>query len=129
MPSGAPNHSIDNRSGGAAGSGESRQATPVFLENPMADIQLSSQLFQDIQQAVQRQDPQADQAVVMQYLAAVMGYMLGSQQDMPAEDRDALMDELCGFARHVYGDLAQRQPQRTQRPAGQAFGYWIPSKK
>jgi len=95
----------------------------------MADIQLSSQLFQDIQQAVQRQDPNADQAVVMQYLAAVMGYMLGSQRDMRAEDRDALMDELCAFAHHVYGDLVQRQEQDTQRATGQAFGYWIPPKK
>lgn len=95
----------------------------------MADIQLSSQLFQDIQQAVQRQDPQADQAVVMQYLAAVMGYMLGSQRSMPAGERDALMDELCDFARHVYGDLAQAQQQQAQKPAGQAFGYWVPPKK
>ena len=100
-----------------------------FQEDSVADIQLSSQLFQDIQQAVQRQDPQADQAVVMQYLAAVMGYMLGNQRDMPAADRDALMDELCGFAHHVYGDLVQRQQQQTQRPAGQALGYREPPKK
>lgn len=100
-----------------------------FQENTVADLQLSSQLFQDIQQAVQRQDPQADQVVVMQYLAAVMGYMLGNQRDMPAADRDALMDELCGFAHHVYGDLVQRQQPQTQRPAGQAFGYWEPPKK
>jgi len=95
----------------------------------MADIQLSSQLFQDIQQAIQRQDPKADQAAVMQYLAAIMGYMLGSQRDMDPRDSDALMDELCGFARHVYGDLVQSQQQQAQRSAGQAFGYWIPPKK
>jgi hypothetical protein len=94
----------------------------------MADIQLSSQLFQDIQQAVQRQDPDADQGVVMQYLAAVMGYLLASQRDMPAGERDAFMDELCGFARHVYQDVAQQQAQ-ARRPAGQAFGYWIPPTK
>ena len=94
----------------------------------MADIQLSSQLFQDIQQAVQRQHPEADQGVVMQYLAAVLGYMLGSQRDMPAADRDAFMDELCGFARHVYEDLAQRQQQQTQVASAPAFGYWIPPK-
>ena len=94
----------------------------------MADIQLSSQLIQDIQQAVRRQDPDADQGTVMQYLAAVMGYMLGSQRDMPAADREAYMDELCGFARHVYGDLAQRQQQQAQAPSAQAFGYWTPPK-
>lgn len=96
----------------------------------MADIQLSSQLFQDIHQAVRQQDPQADDAVVMQYLAAVMGYMLGSQRDMPDAEREAYLDELCGFARHVYDDLAQRQRQRQQQQqqvaSGQAFGYWHP---
>ncbi len=95
----------------------------------MADIQLSSQLFQDIQQAVQRQDPEANPVVVVQYLAAVMGYMLGSQRDMRAEDRDALLEELCAFAHHVYGDVVQREQQQAQRPAGQAFGYWIPPEK
>ncbi|MGB5640572.1 MAG: hypothetical protein WBM63_15750 [Sedimenticolaceae bacterium] len=97
----------------------------------MADIQLSSQLFQDMTQAVLRQDPQADQAVVMQYLAAVMGYMLGSQREMQEADRDALMEELCGFTHHVYGDVVRQQQQQKQQqpPSGNAFGYWTPPKK
>lgn len=95
----------------------------------MADIQLSSQLFNDIQQAVQRQDPDADQGVVMQYLAAVMGYMLGSQRDIATAERDAFMDELCAFARDVYQDLAQRKTEQARPPGGQAFGYWIPPDK
>lgn len=94
----------------------------------MADIQLSSQLFQDIQQAVLKQEPEADQGVVLQYLAAVMGYMLGNQRDMQPEDREAFMDELCGFARHVYIDLTSREQQQPAAPAGQAFGIWEPSK-
>jgi len=95
----------------------------------MADIQLSSQLFQDVQQAVQRQDPSADQAVVMQYLAAMLGYMLGSQRGMQATERDAFMDELCAFARHVYDDLAQRQQAAAPVASEQAFGYWEPPAK
>ena len=95
----------------------------------MSDIQLSSQLFQDMQQAVQRQVPDADQGVVLQYLAAVMGYMLGSQRNMSAAARDEFLEELCGFARHVYQDVSQQQQQQQQAPAasGQAFGYWEPS--
>ena len=81
----------------------------------MADIQLSSQLFQDIQQAVERQEPGADQGVVMQYLAAVMGYLLGSQKDMSDADRDAYLDELFGFAKHVVGDVSQRHAPRCHR--------------
>lgn len=94
----------------------------------MADIQLSTQLFQDIQQAVERQEPGADQGVVMQYLAAVMGYLLGSQRDMSQTDRDAYMEELCGFARHVVSDVSQRQQPQQQAPSGQAFGIWEPPK-
>jgi hypothetical protein len=92
----------------------------------VAEIQLSSQLFQDIQEAVKRQVPDADQGTVMQYLAAVMGYMLGSQHSMPAGDRDEFMDELCGFARHVYMDVVGQQQQRANPPSGPAFGYWKP---
>ena len=98
----------------------------------MADIQLSSQLFQDIQQAVQRQDPNADPGVVMQYLAAIMGYMLGSQASWSDSEREAYLDELCAFARHVYGDVSaqqQQQPQQPAAPSGQAFGYWHPPKQ
>ena len=47
---------------------------------------------------------------------------------MDVEERDAFMDELCGFARHVYQDLAQREQQQGRAPAGQAFGYWVPPK-
>jgi hypothetical protein len=69
---------------------------------------------------------------VLQYLAAVMGYMLGSQRDMQPKDREEFMDELCGFARHVYIDLTSReqqpQPQQPAAPAGQAFGIWEPAK-
>jgi hypothetical protein len=94
----------------------------------MADIQLSSQLFEDIQQAVQRQQPEADQGMVMQYLAAVMGYMLGSQRGVPAAEREAFMDELCAFARHVYDDVTARERAQATPPTGQAFGYWEPSR-
>ncbi len=93
----------------------------------MADIQLSSQLFQDIQQAVARQHPDADAGVVMQYLAAVMGYMLGNQQQMDDAAKQAFLDELCGFARHVVDDMARSQ-QQQQAAAANAFGIWEPSR-
>jgi hypothetical protein len=97
----------------------------------VADIQLSSQLFQDIQDAVQRQAPDADPGTVMQYLAAVVGYMLGSQSGMPDADREGFLDELCGFTRHVYMDVVQQQQQqqRASQATGEAFGYWEPPPK
>lgn len=94
----------------------------------MADIQLSSQLFQDIQQAVSRQHPDADQGTVMQYLAAVMGYLLANQRQMDAAEKAAFLDDLCGFARHVVEDVA-RGEQQQQAAQAQAFGYWEPPKQ
>jgi hypothetical protein len=91
----------------------------------MADIQLSSQLFQDIQQAVERQQPNADPGTVMQYLAAVTGYLLGSQGQLSEQQREEYADELFAFTRHVAGDVAGRQTQR-QAPAQEAFGHWEP---
>lgn len=93
----------------------------------MADIQLSSQLFQDIQEAVNRQHPNADAGVVMQYLAAVMGYMLGNQQQMDDAQKQAFLDDLCGFAHHVVDDLKKSQ-QQQQAAASNAFGIWEPNK-
>ncbi|MEN8174266.1 MAG: hypothetical protein ABFS23_00795 [Pseudomonadota bacterium] len=95
----------------------------------MAGIQLSQQLFDDIQQAVLRQEPEAekDQGLVMQYLAALIGYQLGNQ-DLPREHKDAFLEELTGFVRHVYEDTQARTEERQRSQASQAFGYWVPSK-
>jgi len=93
----------------------------------MADIQLSSQLFQDIQEAVAKQHPDADTGIVMQYLAAVCGYMLGSERNMDKAAKDDFLKELCGFAEHVYNDLQSRQEQQAAT-AKSAFGYWHPPK-
>jgi len=92
----------------------------------MADIELSSQLLQDIQAAVQRQQPDADHDMVMQYLAAVMGYLVGSNSQFSAAQRTEFLDDLCAFARHVASDVvAQHQaPAQTQQES--AFGYWDP---
>ena len=62
----------------------------------MSDIQLSPELFQRIQQAIIEQEPEAqqDSGVMMQYLAALMGYILGSQQGMPSRTKEEFMEEL-----------------------------------
>jgi len=97
----------------------------------MADIQLSPQLFKDIQQAVETQHPGADTGVVMQYLAAVTGYLLGNDKGMEKAAKDQMMEELCAFSQHVYSDLQSRHQQAAAAPpvAGNAFGYWNPPKK
>ncbi len=94
----------------------------------MADIQLSSQLFHDIQAAIETQHPGADELVIMQYLAAVMGYLAGSQESATSPgDRDELMNQLCDFARHVQLDVSNSR-QRPAEPA-EAFGIWEPDRQ
>ena len=64
----------------------------------------------------------------MQYLAAVMGYMLGGQENLDDQQRSEYMDELCGFARHVLDDVTAQNQQRQQAASASAFGYWDPKK-
>lgn len=94
----------------------------------MADIQLSAQLFDDIQQAVERQQPGADHGVTLQYLAAVTGYFLGNQTHLSGEQRAAFLDELCAFARHVADDVGERRREREGAAQQSAVGYWEPPK-
>jgi len=95
----------------------------------MAEIQLSNQLFQDIMQAVDRQHPGADNGLVLQYLAAVTGYLLGSERNLPAEEKETYFQQLCEFADRVYRDVQAQQQQPPRPPAGDAFGYWEPPQK
>ena len=91
----------------------------------MSEIELSGQLLQDVQQAVLRHRPDADPGVIMQHLAAVVGYLLAQQRGLSDEDRRGYLDELCAFARHVVDDALERQRRQL---AVKAFGYWTPPK-
>ncbi len=99
----------------------------------MSDIQLSGELMHDVQDAVRKHAPDADMGEVMQYLAAVMGYMLGNHTSDLAVKSD-YMEQLNGFARQVMEEsherVQQHQKAAAPRPASndEAFGYWTPSR-
>lgn len=95
----------------------------------MSGIQLSQELFDGLRHVVVRQSPEAgeDDGVLMQYLAAAMGYMLAGQ-DVDTQRKRAFLDELLEFARHVYEDAEQRVQARRQAESASAFGYWEPPK-
>ena len=95
----------------------------------MSGIQLSPELIDSLRQAVVRQSPEAvdDDGVLMQYLAAVTGYLLGGQS-IDSNRKKAFLDELVAFLRQVFEDTDRRfQAQRQEQSAG-AFGYWNPGK-
>ena len=95
----------------------------------MSGIQLSQELFDGLRHVVARQSPEAreDDGVVMQYLAAAVGYMLAGQQIDTARKREFL-DELLAFSRHVFDDTEQHIQARRQARSTSAFGYWEPPK-
>ncbi len=98
----------------------------------MADIQLSHQLLQDMQATVERYHEGADPAVTLQYLAAVMGYMLASQPQIDARQQQQYLEDLCEFAKKVHSDVSSQQRQEQQQPpagaAQSAYGVWEPGK-
>ena len=95
----------------------------------MAEIQLSPQLLNEMHETVVRHHPGADASMVLQYLAAIMGYSLASQAQFGIEQQRQFLEDLCEFARSVHSDVSaeQQQAQQSAPPAGQsAFGIWEP---
>jgi hypothetical protein len=93
----------------------------------MSEIKLSPRLFDDVQQAVIRHDAAAadDVGLLLQYLGAVTGYMLGSQQ-FGRQHKEAFLRELSGFVHHVMDDTDKKLQSAPPPSAGGAFGYWEP---
>jgi hypothetical protein len=93
----------------------------------MDQIKLSDRLIDDLQAVLIAEDEHAkDPYVTMQYLAAIMGYLVGKQGINTERKQDVLTD-LSAFAKHVMGDIDQTIQKRTQQAgASEAFGIWRP---
>ncbi len=91
----------------------------------MADLKLSQQLIDNIQQVLIQADPEAQAPTVsLQYLSAITGILLGSQ-NIAKEQKDEYLDELHAFSKHVLDDVCKPKPMAPA--AGNAFGTWKPS--
>ncbi|MFK8077076.1 MAG: hypothetical protein AB8B84_10855 [Granulosicoccus sp.] len=97
----------------------------------MSELQLSTKLVGEIQAVLQEHDPaSADPGVTSQYLCAIVGFLLG-QQDMPAEQKSEVMEQLSAFMKHVADDVeSQKQTPAAPPPPPQqeSFGIWKPKK-
>jgi len=97
----------------------------------MSELQLSAKLVSDLQAVINQHDPSAkDPGVTSQYLAAVVGFLLG-QQEMPAEQKAEIIDSLGAFIKHVADDVEnqtrqQAAPPPSAPPPQEAFGIWKP---
>jgi hypothetical protein len=104
-------------------------------------LQLSDELIADLIEVIVRHDnrTESDMMLGLQYLAAVTGYIAAGYPG-PVQDRDALLEHLAAFTKHVTDDRAaslQQQQQQAQQaqatPKGHsvqtddpAIGIWKP---
>lgn len=99
---------------------------------PPPPLNLSRELVQDLMRALQRHDERArDPRLGAQYLAAVIGLLVGNDP-RPAAQKRELLDELTAFSGHVLDDVLARAEARPAPPAAdpeKAFGVWKPPAK
>jgi len=96
----------------------------------MSELQLSAQLVSDLQDVISKHDENAtDPGVTSQYLAAVIGFLLG-QQEMPDEQKSEIIENLGAFMQHVADDVGKQSKAAKAAPPPpppqEAFGIWKP---
>ena len=90
----------------------------------MSQLQLSTQLVRQMHEFLASHDDNAeDPGVASQYMAAVIGFLLG-EQDMPDNQKDEILEQLFAFSKHVAQDVSQQK--RAAPPKQHAFGVWKP---
>lgn len=95
----------------------------------MSELQLSATLVQQIQDVITKHDESAsDPGVTSQYLAAIIGFLLG-QQSISEQQKTDIIDNLSAFMKHVADDVAKQSQQQAPPPPPppqEAFGIWKP---
>lgn len=93
----------------------------------MSELQLSNELVRSVQTALESHDERAkDPGIMVQYLAALMGFVLG-QQDIDTASKHGLLGQLNAFSKSVLDDVAGQNAPPP--PAEEAFGIWRAPKK
>lgn len=89
----------------------------------MSQLKLSTQFVETMHDFLIQHDENAqDPGVASHYMCAVVGCLLG-QQDMPASQKEEIIEQLFAFTRHVAEDISQQM----QAPPPQAeVGIWKP---
>ena len=92
-------------------------------------LNLSRELVQNLMRVLQQHDERVrDPRFGAQYLAALMGLLVGNDP-RPAAQKRELLDELTAFSRHVLDDVLAQAEAQAAPPApdpDKAFGVWKP---
>ena len=93
----------------------------------MEQLKLSEKLVEELRQVLISVDNRAsDPYVMVQYLAAIIGYLVGRQEISTAQ-KSEIHEELSAFTKHVMDDIDQSVRQRKhQSSPTEAFGIWRP---
>jgi len=91
-------------------------------------LQLSDELISNLIEVIIRHDSRAetDMMLGLQYLAAVSGYIAAGYPGS-AQERDALLEHLAAFTKHVTDDRAAslQQRQQAQQPQATPTGHSV----
>lgn len=91
----------------------------------MSQVNLTAQLVRQIEDIVKKHDEQAqDPSFVSQYLAAVIGFLLG-EVDMPKERKTEVLEQLMQFSQHVCTDVENKKESQI-KDSEQTMGVWKP---
>ena len=87
-------------------------------------IQLSGELINAVKDALVEHDAAAkDDLMTMQYLAAIIGYVLAHQTN-PALNKRGFLNDLSTFMGQVLDQV--EADMKPQQPSQEAFGIWKP---
>ncbi|NNL06843.1 MAG: hypothetical protein HKO86_03900 [Gammaproteobacteria bacterium] len=87
-------------------------------------IQLSGELINAVKESLVKHDAAAeDDLMTMQYLSAIIGYVLAHQTN-PALNKRGFLNDLSTFMGQVLDQV--ESDMRPQQPSLEAFGIWRP---
>ena len=87
-------------------------------------IQLSGELISGVKDILVKHDAAAENDLMtMQYLAAIIGYVLAHQTN-PGIDKRGFLNDLAAFMGQVLEQV--EADMKPQQPSQEAFGIWKP---
>ncbi len=87
-------------------------------------IQLSAELISGIKDVLVKHDAAAENDLMtMQYLSAIIGYVL-AQQTSPGFDKRDFLNDITTFTGQVLDQV--EADMKPQQPSQEAFGIWKP---
>ena len=90
------------------------------------EFQLSHKMVEEVKSVLANHDGRAtDDIFATQYLAALVGFIMGNQQ-MSAAKRREILEDLNSFSAHVMQEIEKQQVQQAVPSPQEAFGIWRP---